>query len=273
MREEIYYFDQTDNLSGILTLFICGITFPDKNYEITRQNSNVSCIEYIEGGSGFVKIDNESFIARGGDSYFLKEGKYHHYYADKKTPWKKYFINFSGELTKTLTDVYGLGGTSYFKGLNLKTELLKIIELAKNKNENITVEIIKILNEMFFKLHLFTKQESKVDSVAYKMKSFLDSKVTSNFVMADLFKHVSLSESQGIKVFKKTYNVTPYAYLLSKKIELAKKILLNTSLTVKEISRKLCFLDEYYFSNLFKQKVGVSPIKFRKGQKKDLTSS
>ena len=116
MREEIYYFDQNDNLNNILNIFICGITFPDKNYEITRRNSNVSCIEFIEEGCGSVNIEKDSFLVSGGDSYFLQEGKNHHYYADKKTPWKKYFINFSGELTKSLTDLYGLNGTYHFKG-------------------------------------------------------------------------------------------------------------------------------------------------------------
>jgi AraC-like DNA-binding protein len=58
--------------------------------------------------------------------------------------------------------------------------------------------------------------------------------------------------------------VTPYAYVLGKKLELAKKLLDNTNLTVKQISEKLCFSDEYYFSSLFKNKIGVSPSVYRK---------
>ena len=34
---------------------------------------------------------------------------------------------------------------------------------------------------------------------------------------------------------------------------------------VREIASQLSFCDEYYFSNLFKQKVGVSPAAYRSG--------
>ena len=39
---------------------------------------------------------------------------------------------------------------------------------------------------------------------------------------------------------------------------------LNTNLSVKQIAYELSFTDEYYFSNIFKQKVGISPGKYRK---------
>jgi two-component system response regulator YesN len=38
----------------------------------------------------------------------------------------------------------------------------------------------------------------------------------------------------------------------------------DTSLSVKEVAQKLCFSDEYYFSNIFKEKVGCSPSQYRK---------
>ena len=82
--------------------------------------------------------------------------------------------------------------------------------------------------------------------------------------MSELSSLIKRSESQTIRIFKDAYGITPYAYLIEKKISLAKKLLTGTNLTVKEISEKLAFADEYYFSNLFKQKVGTSPSSFRK---------
>ena len=41
-------------------------------------------------------------------------------------------------------------------------------------------------------------------------------------------------------------------------------MLLNTNLSVKQIANHLSFADEYYFSNVFKQKVGLSPTAYRK---------
>ena len=47
-------------------------------------------------------------------------------------------------------------------------------------------------------------------------------------------------------------------------IEFAKKLLIDTNLSVREIALKLCFADEYYFSNIFKTKTGKTPTEYRR---------
>ena len=82
--------------------------------------------------------------------------------------------------------------------------------------------------------------------------------------MNQLYQFASKSESQAIKIFKKEFGITPFKYLWQKKIGLAKSMLKSTNLSVKEIAFRLNYADEYYFSNAFKQKVGISPSEYRK---------
>jgi AraC-like DNA-binding protein len=56
----------------------------------------------------------------------------------------------------------------------------------------------------------------------------------------------------------------PYRYALLRKIELAKQLLSETAMSVKEIASYLSFEDEFYFSGLFRQKTGHSPTGYRK---------
>jgi len=263
MKEEIYSFSQTAESKGLIRFEMCGITFPDKSYRICRKNSRVSCIEYIEDGSGTVNIGNNTFYPTEGDSYFLQEGKDQLYYSDKSRPWKKYFINFSGELAKKLTEGYGLSDVYHFEGLDLKAELLRIIELGKRVEEDHTCELILILNEIMLKLREHSSKKHKIRTVEEKMKDYLNTKTESVFRIEELCRHISRSESQTIRLFKAAYGITPYAYVLAKKLDLAKKLLCDTNLSVKEIADKLCFADEYYFSNLFKQKTGMTPSAYR----------
>ena len=72
------------------------------------------------------------------------------------------------------------------------------------------------------------------------------------------------SPSQAIRIFKKKYGVTPYDYYVNIRIKKAVSLLKNTRLSIKEISYRLCFCDEHYFSNLFKKKTGKSPREYRK---------
>ena len=264
MSEEIYHINQKSETKDLIRFSLCGTTFPDKSYKISRPKSNIACIEYIEEGSGTVHIDGKTFTPSAGDSYFLMSGKAQRYYSDSEKPWKKHFINLSGKLLENLADGYGVADVSYFEGLDLSKELSEIIELVKKQYDDCTEELIVILNRILLKMHNHVKSRNRVADAAAEMKDFLNTQITSKFKIELLCNHISKSESQAIRIFKNAYGVTPYAYILDKKIGLAKKLLTDTSLTVKQIADKLCFADEYYFSNIFKTKVGITPSFYRK---------
>ena len=264
MNEELYRINQKSETKDLIRFHLCGTTLPDKGYQITRHHSPIWCIEYVEDGCGTVHIDNDTFVARGGDSYLLQANKSHFYYSNRETPWKKHFINISGKLAQSLIDGYGLSSTSHFEGLDLSKELGEIIEIAKKEDIDRTAELIAILNEIFLKMHASIKKTDEISTLGEQMKDFLNTQITSKFHIELLCKHISRSESQTIRLFKRIFGITPYTYVLGQKIGFAKKLLIDTNLSVKEISTKLCFSDEYYFSNIFKEKAGCTPSQFRK---------
>ena len=55
----------------------------------------------------------------------------------------------------------------------------------------------------------------------------------------------------------------PKQYIEELKIRLAAALLLDSRLTVTEIAARFGYLDPYHFSRRFKQRVGVSPEKYR----------
>ena len=57
--------------------------------------------------------------------------------------------------------------------------------------------------------------------------------------------------------------MTPYHYLLKKKMEAASKLLRESRIRIAGIARTLGFHDEYYFSRLFRRFYGVPPKTFR----------
>ncbi|MNI06603.1 HTH-type transcriptional activator Btr [compost metagenome] len=74
--------------------------------------------------------------------------------------------------------------------------------------------------------------------------------------------HISHSTLRRIVSEYTGYPLNEYIHRL--KMAEAKKILLNTEVTVKEISDALGYKDVFYFSRLFKKYVGVAPIIYRK---------
>lgn len=69
--------------------------------------------------------------------------------------------------------------------------------------------------------------------------------------------------------FKAQVGQSPNQYFVSVKMDRAKELLLDTDLDVKDIAVQLGFADPYYFSRVFKERTGSSPIHFRQGNRDD----
>ena len=203
MKEELYRINQKGETRDLLKFELCGTTFPDKSYSIRRTASPVWCIEYVEAGSGTVHLNDEVFFPKAGDSYFLHAGKDHYYFSNCDDPWEKHFINVSGKLVDNLIEGYGLSSTAHFVGLDLGDELKQIKEIAKNGDMDNTPELIVILNKIFLKMHNSLKKRDELSNIGEEMKDFLNTQVTSKFHLELLSKHISKSESQTIRIFKK----------------------------------------------------------------------
>ena len=67
-------------------------------------------------------------------------------------------------------------------------------------------------------------------------------------------------------LFKQQYGITPNSYVTNKKIQAAKALLVDNSLTVKQIAFLCGFEDIYYFCKVFKGHTGLTPTQFRTNQ-------
>jgi AraC-like DNA-binding protein len=72
------------------------------------------------------------------------------------------------------------------------------------------------------------------------------------------------SESYLTRVFRRDLGIGPWEYLTRFRIEQAKSLLRMTSLTVTEIANRIGYNDSAYFSRVFRQETGRSPVSFRR---------
>ena len=81
--------------------------------------------------------------------------------------------------------------------------------------------------------------------------------------LTELGEKIGTSYITLLRRFRLKTGMTPSEYLLALRSEKAKQMLSETDLLVKEIAAFCGFENEYYFSNFFKKRVGVSPLTFR----------
>ncbi len=73
-----------------------------------------------------------------------------------------------------------------------------------------------------------------------------------------------LSNSRYIAVFKKLMGKSPNEYIIDLRLQLAKSLLVNTNMSIRQISERIGYTDQYFFSRLFKKHLGLSPQEYRK---------
>lgn len=98
---------------------------------------------------------------------------------------------------------------------------------------------------------------------SYKIRDFIDSNIQANIGLDDIANKFFFSKSYIISCFKNEFGISPKQYIIQKKIETAKNMLLETDMSVKAISEMLHFADSYHFSNTFKKQTGISPMEYR----------
>lgn len=75
---------------------------------------------------------------------------------------------------------------------------------------------------------------------------------------------LNISKSYLHKVFKQYTGVTPLQYLQDTRISTAKNLLKKTELSIQDVSFKVGYNDQRYFSRIFKNATGFSPSTWRK---------
>ena len=106
------------------------------------------------------------------------------------------------------------------------------------------------------------------------IKEKLDKCIYEKISISNIANELCISQPKLIKDFRNCYGVTPYQYILEKKIEIAANLLIDSSESILNIALALCFADQPSFTNRFKKIMGVSPTDYRKNHiRKNISKS
>jgi AraC family transcriptional regulator len=105
------------------------------------------------------------------------------------------------------------------------------------------------------------------DYLIVSLDAFIRKNAFKPIKLKDLAKTLNTSSSLITQKFKLAYGITPSEFLLSLRMERAKKLLLETTLLLDEIADNCGYQNAYYFNRLFTKVMKVTPGKFRKAYK------
>ena len=286
MENYFRYLTNFDDKSWGLQVITCGYLHygPGDPYPISGhpkshvlnwtegRKLNGSYLIYIPTGRGEFESEKIKRSILPGDVIRLYPNEWHRYRPDPSNGWEEYWIGFEGPaIQQYLIESLFPDHQTMITNIGHHDEVIflfnQAIQLTKKKSKGFT----KILTGIIFQLIAYIESpgyqanaaktedqlyETTISSIRQHLKEGVDF-----HLLADQY---GLSYSHFRKLFKKKTGLAPQQFLIQERINYARRLLTSTSLTVDEVAHKCGFQSVFYFSRLFKAKMGVPPGRVRK---------
>ena len=125
-------------------------------------------------------------------------------------------------------------------------------------------ERFSLLLECLVKQLLAQLRHEAEDPLVSKIKLYIKDNLSSELSLKKISTAVFFSPAHCEKLFKKETGKSIISYLLDERLESAKMLIREGSLSLTEVAEETGFSDYNYFSRIFKKRVGMSPISYKK---------
>ncbi|MGY8694015.1 MAG: helix-turn-helix transcriptional regulator, partial [Verrucomicrobiia bacterium] len=110
-----------------------------------------------------------------------------------------------------------------------------------------------------------TSNPASLEAIA-KASTLIDSDLGRKWTLEELGESSGLSPSQFSRLFSKQYGEPPIRSLINRRMKEAKRLVLETSLSLQEISTKLGYENQSFFERQFLKRVGFAPEALRRSR-------
>lgn len=121
--------------------------------------------------------------------------------------------------------------------------------------------LVSVLTESNF---LLQNEEGKKELRTAPAIRYIRENYAQTLSIGELASLVNLCNDTFIRIFKEEHGQTPFSYIMNFRITEALKLLSENKYSVSEIAAFTGFSSASYFTKVFREKLGLSPIKYKK---------
>lgn len=167
------------------------------------------------------------------------------------------WLAFDGMAVEGLLRYFRVSGVQTVPAQPLMDQYLLCVKAVKRgqSHEQLSALLYPLL------LAFFSKPDS-ASSYMIRARAFIDEHAAEDLSVSEIAAAAGISQSLLFRLFEKE-GTTPVSYLLSRRVEMAKRRLLEDEETVLQIGQDCGFHDCAYFCKVFRRFVGTTPKEFR----------
>lgn len=237
-----------------------------KNPKITRfgpAQRNQYIIHFVISGKGYF---NGNLVSEG-EGFIITPSMLEHYYPETSDPWEFIWFISTDDKIKPVFEKLISNNTQIFTH-NATENLKSLAQKIKTNNNNLlssfkAVEIfLNIVNNAFQDKKENTQKTNK-DLYLEVAVNYIKNNIALSVNVNDLTKILGISQAYLHRIFKENFSISTKQYINNTRIQEAKKLLIETKLSITQIASSVGFCDVLTFSKFFSKNVGISPQNYR----------
>jgi AraC-like DNA-binding protein len=101
---------------------------------------------------------------------------------------------------------------------------------------------------------------------ASRVREFIERNIGQAIRVSDLSALVFRTSAHFSRAFKRSFGLTPHAYVLRRRIELASQLMIESSTPLSQIALRCGFNDQAHMCKRFRKHTGATPAAWRRAQ-------
>lgn len=243
-------------------------------------------ISFMISGDRLIYAQDFTTIIQAGEMSFIPKNVYRRTTYISQEPYERILLKFTDHMVADLVNTVGAEQFhSLFEEHVIRFEeptQAKIISILNEMEQEwnsynayselllkgmLNRLIILCLRERIISGSHILSLEKKHDCLADAIQ-YIKTHLRESPSLDETARSINISASYLSKIFINHLNTSYSAFVLNEKLTLAGKLLTDTNLSISEIALEAGFSGSSYFSDCFKRSTGLSPLRFRKENRK-----
>lgn len=246
----------------------------DPDYVVQREFFPFCTLEFVVAGAGWVRLNGAESPLRPGSLFLYDARARLDIRSDPARPMAKYFLCLTGARARARLRATGLPPGGLVQ-LAMFTELQRLWDdlIREGGHHRPTAgrlcaaltEVLLLKIEELAGLSVTAGQAAEENFL--RCKSVIEAQAASLATLTEITRATGVGTTRLSRLFRRYQGLSPYQYLLHRKMALAAELLMDPAVLVKEAAARVGFRDPYHFSRCFKQVHHVAPKDFQRSLK------